>query len=71
VTAYGNPQPYPDADLERSVLAGRITAARQIRDLYAAGTPRHTSWQATVDALLEHYASADVRATTTAMEVTA
>lgn len=68
MTAYANPQPYAEAGLERAILAGRIKAATQIRDLYAAGSARHASWQATVDQLLEHYASADVRAATRTMD---
>jgi hypothetical protein len=65
---YGDPQPYPNAKLERAMLAGRIKAACQFRDLHAPGSTRYLSWQATIDQLLEHYANADVRAVTSLLD---
>jgi hypothetical protein len=69
-SAYANPQPYDLPDLERSALAGRIRAARRFAEIYesAGDRDRAARWLANADSLLEHYAAADDRATTAAMD---
>lgn len=69
-SAYANPQPYAESDLERSALAGRIKVARGIATRYqqAGDGVRAARWQATVDRLLEHYNAAGDRAVTAAID---
>lgn len=69
-SAYANPQPYGDPDLERSILAGRIKAARKISAIFqgSGDAAQASRWAANVDTLLEHFTAADDRATSKAME---
>lgn len=68
--AYANPQPYDQPDLERSILAGRIKVARFCVESNErqGDLVRAARWRANVDSLLEHYAAAEERAASAAMD---
>ena len=67
MSAYGNPQPVADVELERFVIEGRLKVARGIaRDDPRLATRRR--WAETVDELLDHLAEVDARAASRAMD---
>jgi predicted secreted protein len=60
-SAYADPQPYDDPDLERSMIAGRIEAAHKIAKICEEGgdTAGAARWRRNADRLLERYLAAD------------
>lgn len=66
MSAYGNPQPYPDPELERSALLGRLTVARSCA---RSEDPRVAArWRLIVDELLDHLSHVADRAASAALD---
>lgn len=67
MSAYGNPQPYANLELERDALLGRIKVARSIATTHSRAKTR-ASWKAVLDELLDHLNEVDARAASAAMD---
>lgn len=54
MSAYGTGAPsYPDAELQRATLEGRLRVAQGIRDRAEPGSRTQLRWSRTVDELLD------------------
>lgn len=69
-SAYGNPQPYPSASLERHMLEGRLKVAQSIasRARRDGNARSATRWGEIADELLDHLNSLEDRAQSAAMD---
>jgi len=70
MTAYGNPKPYASPGLERSMIEGRITAARKISKIFEGQrqVAIAAKWARIADELLDHLGEVDARAASAAMD---